>query len=40
MKAYDEEKCLLGVLTLDDLGVTLGQGQTCQIFTILAFIIT
>ena len=33
MKAYDE-KCLLGVLTLNDLGMTQGQGQACQIFTI------
>ena len=34
MKANDKEKRLLGVLTLDDIGVTQGQGQTCQIFTI------
>ena len=27
MKAYVEGKCLLGVLTFDDLGVTQGQGQ-------------
>ena len=31
MKACDEEKCIIGTLTLDDLGVTLGQGQKCQI---------
>ena len=33
MKAYDKG-VLLSVLTLDDLGVTQGQGQMCQIFTI------
>ena len=32
MKAY--EKCLLGVLTLYDLGMTQGHGQKCQIFTV------
>ena len=40
MKAYDEEKCLLGVFTLDDLGLTQDQGQTCQSFTIQAIMIT
>ena len=34
MKAYDEGKCLFGTLTLDDFGMTQGQGQKCQIFTI------
>ena len=29
MKAYDEKKCLFATLTLDDLGVTQGQGQKC-----------
>ena len=33
MKAYDEKKCLLGVLTLYDLGVTQCQGQKCKILT-------
>ena len=33
MKDYDE-KCFLCVLTLYDLGVTQGQGQKCQIFTV------
>ena len=31
MKAFDEGNCLFGTLTLDDLGVTQGQGQKCQI---------
>ena len=31
MKAYDERNCFFGVLTLDDLSVTQGQGQECQI---------
>ena len=31
MKACDEGKCIFGILTLDDLGVTQGQGQKCQI---------
>ena len=31
MKAYDERNRLFGTLTLDDLGVTQGQGQKCQI---------
>ena len=34
MKAYDEEKFLLGVLTLYELGMTQGQGQKCQIFIV------
>ena len=34
MKAYDEEKVLFGVLTFDDLRMTQGKGQTCQIFTV------
>ena len=29
MKVYDEEKCLFGTLTLDDFGVTQGQGRKC-----------
>ena len=29
MKAYDEEKYLLSVLTLDYLGMTQGQGRKC-----------
>ena len=29
MKTYDEEKCLFGILTLHDLGMTQGQGQKC-----------
>ena len=32
MKAFDEKKVLIGVLTFDDLGMTQGRGQTCQIF--------
>ena len=40
MKAYDEEKFLLSVLTLDDLGMTQDQGYKCKIFTVLALIIT
>ena len=31
MKAYDEEKGHFDVLTFHDLGVTQGQGQTCQL---------
>ena len=31
MKACDEGKCISGTLTLDNLGVTQGQGQKCQI---------
>ena len=38
MKAYDKEKCLFGILTLDDLGLTQGQCQKCKIFSVLAFI--
>ena len=34
MNAYDEGKDLFGVLTFDDLSVTQGQGQMCQIFTV------
>ena len=34
MKAYGEEKCLLGVLTLYDFGVSQGQGQKYKIFTV------
>ena len=34
MKAYDGEKCFLGVLTFDDLSVTQGQGHRYQIFTL------
>ena len=30
MKACNE-KCIFGTLTLDDLGLTQGQGQKCQI---------
>ena len=33
MKACDEGKCIFDTLTLDDLDVIQGQGQTCQIFT-------
>ena len=33
MKAHDEDKCLFGVLAVDDLSNTQGQGQKCQIFT-------
>ena len=40
MQAYDEEKCLLDILTLYYLSVTQGQGQKRQIFTVQAFIIT
>ena len=40
MKAYDEEKFLLSVLTLDDLSVTQDQGQKCKILTVLALLIT
>ena len=29
MKAYGEKKCLFSTLTLDDLGMTQGQGQKC-----------
>ena len=34
MKAYDEEKCLLGVLAVDDFGMTRGQDQStnCSLF--------
>ena len=38
MKAYNKGKCLFGTLTLDDLGVTQGEGQNCNIFTVQAFI--
>ena len=31
MKAYDGGKSLFSTLTLDDLDVTQGQGQKCQI---------
>ena len=34
MKSYDEGNCLNGVLTFDDLVMTQGQGQKCQIFTV------
>ena len=34
MKAYDEGKVLFGVLTFNDFGMTQGQGQMCQIFTV------
>ena len=34
MRAYDEEKVLFGVLTLDDLDMSQGQGQMCQIFIV------
>ena len=34
MKAYYEEKYLLGVLALDDRGMIQGQGLKCQIFTV------
>ena len=34
MKAYDEDKCIFGVLTLDDLSMIQGQGQKCQIFSV------
>ena len=40
MKAYDEGKCLFAILTLDDLGVTQGQGQKCTICFIFTFTIT
>ena len=39
MKAYDEGKCLFAILTIDDLGVTQGQGQKCKIFSVEAFTI-
>ena len=39
MKAYDK-KSLYCTSTLDDPGMTQGQGQTCQIFTVYAFAIT
>ena len=29
MKAYDEGKRFFGTLTLDDFGMTQGQGQKC-----------
>ena len=31
MKACDKRNCIFDTLTFDDLGVTQGQGQTCQI---------
>ena len=31
MKAYDKRKCLFGVLTLVDIGMTQSQGRKCQI---------
>ena len=34
MRAYDEGKCLFGILTLDDFDVTQGQGQKCKIFSV------
>ena len=34
MKAYDEEKCHLGVLTLYDHAVIQSQAQKCKIFTV------
>ena len=34
IKAFDEGKGILGVLTFDDLSVTQGQGRTYQIFTV------
>ena len=34
MKACDVGKRIFGTLTLDDLGMTQGQSQTCQSFTI------
>ena len=40
MKAYDEMMCLFAIFTLDDLGVTQGQGQKCKIVYVLVFIIT
>ena len=33
MKVYGVEKDFFGFLTFDDLSVTQGQGQKCQIFT-------
>ena len=40
MKAYDKRKCFFAILTLDDRGVTQGQGQKCKIFFVQAFVIT
>ena len=40
MKAYDEGKCLFAIFTLDDYGLTQGQGQKCKIFSVLTFTIT
>ena len=34
MKAYNEEKCYLSIVTLYDLGVTQGQGQKCKMFSV------
>ena len=31
MKAHNERNYLMGILTLDDLGIAQGQGQKCQI---------
>ena len=31
MKAYDERKILFDILIFNDLGVTQGQGQNCQV---------
>ena len=30
MKAYGEKKCLFNTLTLDDLGMTQGQGKSAK----------
>ena len=34
MKAYDERKLLLGVLTLNDISVTQSRGKSVQFFTV------
>ena len=39
MKAYDE-KCLFDTLTIDNLGVTQGQGRKCYISLFKPFVIT
>ena len=34
MKAYDKRNCLFGILTLDDLGMTQGQGLKGSNYTV------